>query len=48
MKSFRLDEKRSLQFRSEFYNLPNHLNLGLPGRSNGAPRNIQLALKLYF
>jgi hypothetical protein len=24
------------------------LTEGLPGRSNGAPRNIQLALKLYF
>ncbi|OFV99798.1 MAG: hypothetical protein A3F68_10845 [Acidobacteria bacterium RIFCSPLOWO2_12_FULL_54_10] len=29
-KEFLLDSKRRLQFRSEFFNLPNHLNLGRP------------------
>ncbi|MBL8227019.1 MAG: TonB-dependent receptor [Bryobacterales bacterium] len=59
MKAFRLGERRSIKLRGEFYNLPNLVNLSLPGalvgspnfariRGNGAPRNIQLALKLYF
>lgn len=50
---------RSLQFRAEFLNLPNHANFGLPGRVYGAPgfgvvsgagpgRSIQLGLRLAF
>jgi hypothetical protein len=59
MKAFRIAEGHSLQFRSEFYNVTNHVNFGLPGsqvgspnfgriRGNEAPRRIQLALKYYF
>jgi len=59
-KDARLSEKVSLQFRAEFFNLPNHANFGLPasnisvpatvGRisSAGAARDIQFGLRLAF
>jgi len=31
-RSFQFTEKVSLQFRSEFFNLPNHANFGLPNQ----------------
>src|SRR5262249_41656478 len=41
-KSFRIDEARKIQFRSEFFNLLNRANFGTPGQSvfsaaNGVP-----------
>jgi hypothetical protein len=58
-KNFRIWENHQLQFRSEFFNLFNRVNLGTPnatltslslGRilSAGAARQIQLALKYSF
>jgi len=59
-KTFRLPrEEMGLQFRSEFFNVLNHTNLGLPNatttsaafgtiRTTYAPRQIQFALKLMF
>ena len=59
-KSFRLPrEGMSLQFRSEFFNIPNHTNFGVPTitttssafgtiRTTYPPRQIQFALKLFF
>jgi hypothetical protein len=59
-KSFRLPrEGMSLQFRSEFFNFPNHTNFGIPTltstsaafgtiRTTYPPRQIQFALKLFF
>ncbi len=58
-KNFNLTERYRLQFRSEFFNLFNHVNLGNPntnvssgnfGRITGAgaPRVIQFALKFIF
>lgn len=58
-KRFRLTESANLQFRGEFFNLFNHVNLGNPGTtvtsasfgritSAGAPRILQLALKVSF
>jgi Carboxypeptidase regulatory-like domain/TonB-dependent Receptor Plug Domain len=58
-KSFRVREGMALQFRSEFFNVLNHTNLGLPNdvstsaafgtiRTTYAPRQIQFALKLSF
>ncbi len=59
-KNFLFGERFSLQFRSEFFNVLNHTNFGLPdnnvqssgfGRINStstAPRDIQFALKLQF
>jgi hypothetical protein len=59
-KNFAFDEQRKLQFRSEFFNLFNHPEFGLPGASiNTAqfgrisgttrdPRDIQLSLKFLW
>jgi len=58
-KDFRLTETKTLQFRSEFFNLFNHANFGLPNndissptfghvQSALAPRQIQFALKFLF
>lgn len=58
-KDFHLTERFKLQFRSDFLNAFNHVNLNGPDTSinsptfgliNGAqsPRNIQFALKLYY
>jgi hypothetical protein len=58
-KTFRLCECASLQFRSEFFNLLNHTNFGIPNtqttsaafgtiRTTYPPRQIQFALKLIF
>jgi hypothetical protein len=59
-KRFKLSERYSLQFRSEFYNIFNHANLFVNGSeadisqsefvtaSKSGRRNVQLALKLIF
>jgi hypothetical protein len=59
-KNFLLTERFTLQFRSEFFNIFNHANFGLPDNSvqdaafgqitstATAPREIQFALKLMF
>jgi hypothetical protein len=58
-KSFRIREGMNLQFRSEFFNLLNHTNFGVPDtkttdaafgtiRTTYASRQIQFALKLMF
>lgn len=58
-KQFPVREAHRLQFRAEFFNLPNHANLGLPNSnlqspqfgqitSAGSPRVIQFALKYVF
>ncbi len=58
-KSFHIREKAKLQFRSEFFNLPNHTNFGIPNTNYGSSsfgtirttypaRQIQFALKLVF
>jgi len=59
-KSFNITERAHLDFRAEFFNLPNHPILGLPGSTIGTPtysvigstalpsRQIQFALKLVF
>ena len=59
-KTFAIDEKRRIQFRSEFFNLFNHPEFGFPGSSIGTaqfgrisgttrdPRDVQLSLKLLW
>jgi hypothetical protein len=58
-KTFRIVERASLQFRSEFFNALNHTNFGLPNtvatssafgtiRTTYPARQIQFALKLMF
>jgi len=58
-KSFRIREGISLQFRSEFFNILNHTNFGLPTaistsgafgqiRTTYPSRQVQFALKLMF
>jgi hypothetical protein len=58
-KNFRIRERARLQFRSEFFNLTNHTNFGIPNTNYGASafgqirttypaRQIQFALKLIF
>jgi hypothetical protein len=59
-KAFQITERFKAQFRSEYFNFPNHTNLGGPGanisvpasvgRITGAgdPRQIQFGLKLLF
>ncbi|MBI3693255.1 MAG: TonB-dependent receptor [Acidobacteria bacterium] len=59
-KTFSVDEKRKLQFRSEFFNLLNHPEFGFPGSAIGTaqfgrisgttrdPRDIQLSLKFLW
>ena len=57
-KNFQLTERYKLQFRSDFVNAFNHVNLNAPdmnlggtmGQITGAqdPRNIQFALKFYY
>jgi hypothetical protein len=57
-KDFQLTERYKLQFRSDFVNAFNHVNLNAPDMGLGAtmgqiksaqaPRNIQFALKFYY
>jgi hypothetical protein len=58
-KRFRITETAAVQFRSEFFNVLNHTNFGVPGnittssafgtiRSTYAPRQIQFGLKVVF
>jgi hypothetical protein len=58
-KKFRIGERVALQFRSEFFNILNHTNFGVPDtkttdaafgtiRTTYAPRQIQFGLKLLF
>ena len=58
-KNFRIPERARLQFRAEFFNLPNHTNFGIPNTKDQTPpsapsappipsRQVQFALKLLF
>jgi hypothetical protein len=60
-KNFQLTERFRLQFRTDFINAFNHVQLNAPDMNLGStmgqitsaqgaqpPRNIQLALKLYY
>ena len=60
LKDTKIHERVTVQFRAEFFNSPNHANLGGPGTnisvpgsfgritSVGDPRQIQFGLKLLF
>ena len=59
MKTFRIYEEQTLQFRAEFFNVFNHTNFLFPGMTVGAadfgvirtslePRDIQFALRYSF
>ena len=59
MKRTRIGENKTLEFRSEFFNIFNHANFGNPNGSIGSvnfgritttdePRLIQFALKFHF
>ena len=60
IKLWALGETRRLEFRAEFFNLPNHPLFGQPDTSPGSstygqltstridPRDVQLALKIVF
>ena len=59
-KDFPINERHLIEFRTEFFNLPNHANFGLPqermdrgdygriGSQNGNPRQIQFGLRYRF
>jgi hypothetical protein len=58
-KNFRITEGTSVQFRSEFFNVLNHTNFGVPNQTSNSsafgtitnaypPRQIQFSLKLLF
>ena len=58
-KNFRITEGTNIQFRSEFFNLMNHTNFGVPNQTSNSsafgtitnaypPRQIQFSLKLLF
>jgi hypothetical protein len=59
IRAFRLAERKTLQFRGEFFNLPNHPNFLVPGHTFNGPgfgivsaarpaRQVQLGLRLTF
>jgi len=60
LKDFSIRERASVQFRAEFFNMPNHANFGGPGANisvpstvgrifgAGDPRQIQFGLKVLF
>ena len=59
-KVFNIAEGHAIEFRTEFFNLPNNVNFGLPeermdrgsfgqiNSQNGEPRQIQFALRYRF
>ena len=59
LKNIKVTERTSLQFRAEFFNIPNHANFGGPGStltsstfglitSAGRARELQFAMKLMW
>jgi hypothetical protein len=59
IRSFRLGERKNLQFRGEFFNLPNHPNFMVPGHTFNGPgfgivsaarpaRMVQLGLRFSY